>query len=332
MYDGVELNAHALATLLDRRPLRRLPRAAEAVIAAAVGVLLAATLPATSFGRGTLLAAGAAAAWCLVSATVFRHDVLWPTAGPLLAVGMVWSGQTVAGAVEETRRRQWVQSLFGRYVSRQIVDHLLEEPAALRLGGTEQEVSVLFLDIRGFTAHSQGRSPSAVLAELNSFFGEIVPIIDRGEGLVLKYTGDGLLAVFGAPRALASHAQAAVEAAVEIVRASGRISAARTVQGGEPVRVGCAVHSGTVVSGNLGSAGRSEYTVIGDTVNVAARLEELNKMPELNTECASQLLVSQATYERLQHAPPLRGPFEFQIRGREGRIHVYQVRIPDGTK
>jgi class 3 adenylate cyclase len=222
-----------------------------------------------------------------------------------------------------------VQGLFGRYVSREIVDYLLEDPARLGMGGVETEASVVFVDIRGFTTRSEGRSPALVLQEVNAFFGEVFPVIDRWDGLVLQYMGDGLLAVFGVPRKVANHAQAAVEAAVEIVRVSRRISDERRRQGGASLRIGCSIHSGPVVGGNVGAAERSQYAVMGDTTNVAARLEELNKAPELNQEFPSEIVLSQATYERLGHPPPVRGPFEFEIRGREGRISVYQVRISD---
>src|SRR5260370_10798712 len=115
--------------------------------------------------------------------------------------------------------------------------HLLGHPGHLRMGGVEGEASVLFLDIRGYTTASQGRSPAAVMDELNAFFAATVPVVEQREGLVLQYTGDGLLAVFGGPRPLADHAQAAVDAAIGMVRVSRRLSAARAATGGKSLRV-----------------------------------------------------------------------------------------------
>lgn len=328
-YQGVEIHAHALATMLDHRPLHRAPPGQEAAVTAALGLLIAVAAALLPFGWGAALVGVVSAVWWWGASRAFAADAVWPTAGPMLAMGMAWAGHHLARSLEEAHRRQWIQGLFGRYVTPDIVDYLLRHPSHLQLGGEECEASVLFLDIRGFTAYSQGRPPAAVMDELNELFREIVPAIERCGGLLYKYTGDGLLAVFGAPRPVANHAQAAVDAASEIVRLSRRISTVRVSAGRQPVRVGCGVNSGLVVCGNLGDLSRAEYTVIGDTVNLAARLEELNKAPELNAEGPSQVVISRETYDRLAQPPPTRGPFELTIRGREGRLQVYQVQIHD---
>src|SRR5205823_9315493 len=118
----------------------------------------------------------------------------------------------------------------------------------------------------------------------------------------------------------ANHAQAAVAAAIEMVRITRRVTADRSFgsasRGRAPLRIGCSVHSGPVVCGNTGVAGRSQYSVFGDTANVAARLEELNKLPDLNRDFPSELVISEATFDRLSHPPPTRGPFPFELRGR----------------
>jgi adenylate cyclase len=328
-YYGVEIQANALATLLDGRPLRRGSGATEATVTVAAGLLasLVAVLLPFGWGLATVLALGAA--WTGAAVAAFRSDQLWPVVGPWLAMGLSWSGYHTARSVEEARRRLWLQGVFGRFVTPEIVTHFMQHPEALELGGVEFEVTVMFLDLRGHTTAAQGRSPAGVLEELNVFFGEVVPAIDRYGGLVLGYRGDGLLAVFGAPRILQNHAPAAVAAAIVIARASRQISAARCAAGEAPVRLGCGINTGRVVAGNIGAYERSEYTVIGDAVNVAARLEGLNKEPVLNDEFPSEVVISQATYDCLTDPPPTRGPFEFEIRGREGRMRVYQVRIEE---
>jgi adenylate cyclase len=327
-YSGVEIHAHTLATLLDGRSLRRAAPAQEALMTAVVGSFTAAVLAFLPLGWGLALGVMLAGAWWWSCMRAFQADSLWPAAGPLLAIGLGWVGQSSFRAMAELRRRLRIQGLFERYMPRAVADDLLRHPAHLRMGGTELEASILFLDIRGFTALSQGRAPTAVMDELNELFAEIVPVIDRCGGLLFKYTGDGLLAVFGAPQPLENHAEAAVKAAAEIVEVSRRLSASRVLGGGKAVRVGCGINSGLVVCGNLGREERVEYTVIGDTVNLAARLEELNKAPELNTEFPSEVVISGATYDRLSDPPPVRGPFELAIRGRQGPLRLYQVNIP----
>lgn len=178
--------------------------------------------------------------------------------------------------------RDRVTNLFGQHVSPQVVERLLTADADL--AGDTHSVAVMFVDIRGFTAAARLRSPPDVVRRLDAAFAVLVDIVDRNGGIVNKFLGDGFLALFGAPLADPAAAQRAVTAAREMLSAMERENAGSDW----PLRLGIGLHLGEVVAGNVGSPRRKEYTVIGDTVNLAARIEALNK------EYGSQLLVSEA--------------------------------------
>jgi adenylate cyclase len=200
-----------------------------------------------------------------------------------------------AGSVGRTLRTQFeralaaasardrVTNLFGQHVSPQVVDRLLATGASE--ASEMREVCVMFVDIRGFTAAARERSPAEVVARLEDAFAILVDIVDRHQGVVNKFLGDGFLAMFGAPLDDPDAAANAIAAARGMLRAideSNETSA-------WPIRIGVAVHIGEAVTGTVGSPRRKEYTVIGDTVNLASRLESLNK------DFGSQLLISEAT-------------------------------------
>ncbi len=201
----------------------------------------------------------------------------------------------VAGIVAQSLRRQFensliagaardrVTNLFGQHVSPAVVDRLLaaqaDPPSEIR------PVCVLFLDIRGFTAMSRARSAGETVALLNDFFAAMVEIVDHHGGIVNKFLGDGFLALFGAPLADPEAAVHALAAGREMLVAVDDWNRARPAQA---LRVGIGIHAGEAVTGTVGSAQRKEYTVIGDTVNLAARLEQLTK------ETGARLLVSDA--------------------------------------
>jgi adenylate cyclase len=221
----------------------------------------------------------------------------WQDAGLHLAKSIVLlGGGIVAGAVGAQLRRQFMSSiaaatardrvtnLFGQHVSPQVVEKLLS--AGADDSPDARNVAVMFVDIRSFTAAARRRSPEEVVQRLDSAFEVLVEIVDRNGGIVNKFLGDGFLALFGAPLEDPDAGHRAVTAAREILEAMEREN-----EGNDwPLRLGIGVHLGEVVAGNVGSQRRKEYTVIGDTVNFAARLEALNK------EYGSQLLVSDHVY------------------------------------
>jgi adenylate cyclase len=172
--------------------------------------------------------------------------------------------EMAAGLAERERIRE----AFGTYVDRDVAEHILREGTSLE--GEEVEVTMLFLDIRGFTTFAERLSAAEVVATLNRLFERIVPIIHEHGGHVDKYVGDGLLAVFGAPRRQADHADQALAAGLEI-------AAAVSDEFGDELSVGVGLNSGPVVAGNVGGAGRLEFSVIGDAVNVAARVESATR-------------------------------------------------------
>ncbi len=192
-----------------------------------------------------------------------------------------------AASILAATARDRVTSLFGQHVSPQVVERLLLEGT-----GTESDirkVAVMFVDFRSFTAGARSRAPQDVVDRLDGAFAVLVEILDRHGGIVNKFLGDGFLALFGAPFEAEDPAHRAVAAAREMLAAMERINDGSSW----PLRIGIGIHFGEVVAGNIGSPRRKEYTVIGDTVNFAARLEALNK------DFNSQLLISSSVRDVL---------------------------------
>jgi adenylate cyclase len=213
---------------------------------------------------------------------------------------------------EESERRERLQ----RYHSPRVVERIMAAAQGAGddvLGAQDREISVLFADIVGFTALAESLAPSDVAAMLNRFFSEMTEMIFAEEGTVDKFIGDAILAVFGAPVEQADHAQRAVRAAQAMRRAVGRLNAS----GGRVLRVRYAINSGIAIAGDVGSARRREYTVLGDVVNTASRLEAL--------AAPDQILVSRATYDRIQPPVPATPLGEREIRGRTGKVEILSV-------
>jgi adenylate cyclase len=210
------------------------------------------------------------------------------------------------------RERERIREAFGTYLDKDVAEHVLREGTSL--SGEELEVTMLFLDIRGFTSFAERLSASEVVATLNRLFELVVPIIHDHKGHVDKYVGDGLLAVFGAPRRQHDHADQALTAALEI---------AATVEQefGDELSVGIGLNSGTVVAGNVGGAGRLEFSVIGDAVNVAARVESATR------QTGDRVLITDRTKELLQSADVdfVERP-GLTLKGKTKRVGIYAPR------
>src|ERR1700730_14147705 len=219
-----------------------------------------------------------------------------------------------AASIRAATARDRVTNLFGQHVSPQVVERLLLEGA-----GTQsdiRQVAVMFVDFRSFTAGARSRSPQDVVDRLDGAFAVLVEILDRHGGIVNKVLGDGFLALFGVPFEAPEAAHHAVAAAREMLVAMSGINHASSW----PLRIGIGIHFGEVVAGNIGSPRRKEYTVIGDTVNFAARLESLNK------EFNSQLLISAAVRDVLgKDCPDAISLGEVPVRGYEAPMTVWQL-------
>ena len=239
---------------------------------------------------------------------------------------IIFLGGILAGAVGVQLRRQFAASiaaasardrvtdLFGQHVSPQVVERLMKEGTAE--ARDIREVAVMFVDFRGFTAASRSKTPQEIVERLDGAFAVLVDILERHGGIVNKFLGDGFLALFGAPFETRDAAPQAVAAAREMVEAMDRVN----VTSSWPLRIGIGIHLGEVVAGSVGSPRRKEYTVIGDTVNFASRLEALNK------EFGSHLLISREVRDAAgDGARDAVFHGEVAVRGYDRRFEVWQL-------
>jgi class 3 adenylate cyclase len=222
-------------------------------------------------------------------------------------------GKSFNAMVSGLQERSVLRSVLSSYIDANIATQMLSEGEILE--GREVEVTVLFLDIRDFTSLADRSSAAQVVAYLHEFFELVVPIIRGHRGHLNKLLGDGLLAVFGAPAALEDHADHALEAAAEI------LDAVRRHYRGE-LRIGIGMHTGEVIAGTIGGGGKLDYTLIGDTVNVAARVEELTK------STGDALLITESTRCALTdppHSVDARGTHRLRGKARETPIYAVTV-------
>ena len=213
--------------------------------------------------------------------------------------------------------REFLRETFGKYVSAEIRDEILAGRIALQ--GEPREVTILFADIRDFTPWVEASDPREVVRDLNAYFTEMETAIRAHGGLVVQYIGDEIEAVFGAPVARPGHAEQAVRAALEMRRRLAAWNAARARPGGPPLRNGIGIHTGTVLAGNIGSADRLSYALVGDSVNLASRLQSLTK------ELQADVLVSGTTRARLDGDLPLRPLPAVRVKGRVAEVEVYAL-------
>jgi adenylate cyclase len=215
------------------------------------------------------------------------------------------------------REKEMIKRAFTRYVAREVVEEILKDPEQLALSGESREVTVLFCDIRGFTPLSERLTPEQVVSLLNEFYTLMIETTFKHDGTLDKFIGDAVMAVFGAPIAHPDHAIRAVKTALDMQSGIAELNERRAALGKEPIRIGIGVNLGEVVAGTVGTEDRMEYTVIGDSVNLAARLES-NAKP-------GRILISGHTYERVkEHVKgiPL-GPLK--VKGKEEEVEVYEI-------
>jgi class 3 adenylate cyclase len=215
------------------------------------------------------------------------------------------------------REKEAIKRAFSRYVTREVVDEILKNPERLALKEERRDVTVLFCDVRGFTSLAERSAPEAIVELVNSFYTLMIDAVFRHNGTVDKFLGDGAMAVFGAPIPDADHPERAVRAALALRAGIAELSQRRGEDGREPVAVGIGISTGEVVAGTVGTADRMEYTVLGDTVNLASRLE--------SSASPGQILISRHTYELTAGVVEARALGALRVKGKQQQVEVYEV-------
>ena len=221
--------------------------------------------------------------------------------------------------VLENKNKEKVKFAMGKYISQDIMQQVIQDIDNLGLGGKRAVVTVLFSDIRGFTSISEQMSPQEVSEILNEYFTEMEPIITKYNGVINKFIGDAIMSIFGEPIQDKKHAINAVKSAYEMIQRLETLQKKWELEGKPKIEIGIGIATGEVFVGNIGSINRMEYTVIGDTVNLASRLEGYNKTYK------SKILISAKTYEEVRKIVDAVKIPEVQIRGKSKKIDIYEV-------
>jgi adenylate cyclase len=235
---------------------------------------------------------------------------------PLLDLNDVPIGYMLV--MEDITKEKRLKNSMSRYMSKAVVDQLLDGSEAT-LGGTGREVSVLFADIRGFTSISERLGPRATVGLLNDYFTHMVDVVFAHNGILDKFVGDLIMAVFGSVLASAEDADNAVRVANRMIMVLRELNVRRAAEWGAPIRIGVGIATGEVVVGNIGSPKRLEYTVIGDRVNLAERLETANK------HYGTSVLVCQFTAAKLRQPAAFREVDFIRVRGSSRPVAVFEA-------
>ena len=322
---GPEIHANAIDTLLRGFPLHASSETTDLLIALALAllpILLGIWLrPFVALGIGLAVAV----LYAVIAQVAFGRGLILPVVVPLTGLAVALTGTLVVHYLTASVERAQTRDLFSRFVPDSVVAQVLERADTeddVRLGGELLTATVLFSDLRGFTSFAEGREPAEVIGVLNRYLTEMSDAILDHDGTLVAYMGDGIMAVFGAPIASDDHADKALGAARQMLdRMEGFNDWLRSEGLGDGFKMGIGLNSGDVMSGNVGSARRLEYTTIGDTTNSAARLEGMTKGTPY------QLFVADSTRARLATAPDdLESLDELEVRGRKGAMKVWALR------
>jgi adenylate cyclase len=316
---GVELHASILDTVLRARPIARVPDAAHAGWALGwalvAGVLAGRLAP----WRGLAVTGALVAVQGATALTLFAASERWlPWVGPALASGAVYASTMVVRWRRTERERAFIQSAFQRYLHPTVVQALIDDPARLRLGGESVEVTVCFTDLAGFTRVAEKLTPAELVTLVNEYLSAMTGVVLAHRGMLNQMLGDGILAIWNVPVASPAHPLEACRAALAMQARLADLNRQWAAQGRPPLAMRIGLHTGPAVAGNIGSPEHFHYGVMGDTVNLASRLEQVNKL------YGSAVMVSEDTARRVEADLVLRPLDLLRVVGRAEPVRIYE--------
>jgi adenylate cyclase len=317
---GALIHATVIANLLYEGFIAEVP----ALLAVLAGLTIALSFGLftfeLSFLNSSLIAAVTAILASGFSFWLFlQHRVYLSPIGLLLPLLTAYLFSPYYRYLVESRRRAFIRKTFSTYVNPTIVDQLEKNPDSLRLGGKQVAGTALFLDIAGFTSLSEKHDPETMVSFINEFLSRLITIAMDTDGTVERFLGDAIMVIWGAPIEQPDHAQRAAAAALAMALEVAAISEQEMEHLGAPVTARIGINSGTMTAGNIGANRRFNYTVLGDSVNLAARLEELNKM------YGTTILVGSATRALLGDGIVVRYLDKVRVRGRQQTEDIYEL-------
>jgi len=297
---GVEVHANAIATLMDDRPFRAIPFGVAVGAFALANALAAGTVYAVRRLRVLVgLLAGFLSLIVAASFALFETQLTFPTVAAVLGFLGTAGSATALQYLAESREKRFIQKSFQHYLAPDVVRELIKDPAKLRLGGERRTVAILFSDIRGFTSLSETMDPEALAHLVNEYLTAMTDIVMARHGLVDKYIGDAIMALWGAPIERPDATQQACRAALAMVERLAELNEQWAREKLPRLDIGIGINAGAVFVGNIGSRERFNYTVIGDEVNFTSRLEGLNKI------YGTRIIVSDAVRAAIADVPDL---------------------------
>lgn len=320
-YAGVEIHATLIENFLKGDFLHAAgPRVKSAAV---VGMAFLMAYLVYSFDSAliySLLGLGAGAAYFAAACWVFRAESYWlPMVAPMVGGGTAFLGSTLTRYATEGREKRQYRKTLMKYLSPSLVEAIMADMDWGSLRAVKKNLTVLFSDVRGFTTFSERFPPETVIATLNEHLNMMVSVIFKHQGTLDKFVGDCVMAFWGAPLAQPNHAELAARAALEMIEGLEKLNQKWQSEGRPTLHIGVGINTGEMLFGNIGSEQRMDFTVIGDSVNLGARLESATK------ELKASIVISEATYREIENLAQVRPLGQIHVKGKEQGIVVYEL-------
>lgn len=320
-YPGMEIWATVLSNLKQDDFIRPLPGWVEFgfILFMALGTALLFRLPSATGAAAAVLVLQVG--FVAISLHVWAaHRIPLPMTAPMLAGLLTYAAVAVVSFLREGRSKREIRAIFSRYVHPDVIESLTAEPDTIRFGGDLVQATILFTDIADFTTYSESKKADALVADLNGYLSDLAEMVLDEGGLLDKFTGDGIMALFGVPVARGNHAEMACRAALRHQAFTGALSdASHPAQTFFHRNTRIGINSGDIIAGNIGSARRMDYTAIGDDVNLAARLEGVNKV------YGTRILIGENTRALLGASFIVREIDSITVKGKARAVRIFEL-------
>ena len=325
-YPMVGLHANALNTILDNKIIYEVPKVQVALVIGIIGILLAFGVPALSAAMGGLVTAIIIGAYGWLSFWLFTNQQIWlDMVGPLSALLIGYLGITVYNYIQEEKNKNFLKESFGTYVSPELIDQMYESGEEPSLGGEEGYHTAFFTDIQSFSAFSEKLTASELVALLNQYLTDMTDVLLENNGTLDKYIGDAIVAFYGAPIDVDNHEYWACKTAIEmqdklaILREGWQEEGDRWPEIVHNMQNRIGISSGQMVTGNMGSEARMNYTMMGDNVNTAARLESSAK------QYGIYIQIADSTYQAVKEKVVVRDLDNVRVLGKNEPVKVWEL-------